>query len=199
MTTQTVIICDRCKEEILKGNEKPMTLASKAEIDFCSSCYDEFCAFLKGATVLAKEVPPEPEENAWDLDEECPVHGNIKRGRLVVSAEHVPDPGCTCDLLYPDTCRECLGEKGRHKMDCSEMRKSQSALESITSDQWRAIQDKYEPIVNEVNEARRMLKRLRGIEARADAVSGVTRGMISTAQLRHAISGDLEVADGDPA
>lgn len=196
MSAQTVIICDRCKDEIEEGKERTVVSSTKTELDFCRKCHAEFAAFLQGATVLSKEVPPEPEEDdPWDLDDVCPVHGT-KRGRIEIHDQYyIPEPNCTCDILYPDTCRECLGRKGRHRMDCSQVRQSPSALDSITTAQWRAIADQNQPLVDEVVEARRMRKRLeRLIEAR-DALTGVYKSMLSTSELRHAISGDLEAAD----
>lgn len=114
MSTQTTIVCDRCKSEIKPGNEKPMTLASKSEIDFCTPCYDEFCRFLKGA----------------EIDESTEAPEGLPR----------------------------VGES--------------------------------------VLEYRKMLQRLHKLAADSDGQPGVIKGVLTTAQLRHAILGDLEEASG---
>ena len=225
MSTQTVIICDRCKDEITPGQQRETTLYTKRVVDLCPECQRLFTLFLQGSALTTspedwardaakqfEDFQPDPEgqvpertakvveglaeEDPWDLDETCPMHG-VKRGRIEVpSRDYIPEPGCTCQILYPDTCRECYGEKARHKMDCSKMSHSPSALSTITTAQWRAVQDRYEPLVNEVNEARRMRRRLdRLIEQQDNQALEVTRGILTTAQLRHAISGDLEVTD----
>lgn len=117
MTTQTTIVCDRCKEEITPGQQREMTLASKAEIDLCPECYRLFTVFLKGG----------------EIDE---------------SAATSPE----------NDLRPRVGES--------------------------------------VIEYRAMLQRLHKLAADSDGQPGVIKGVLTTAQLRHAILGDLEESGG---
>lgn len=117
MTTQTTIVCDRCKEEITPGQQRETTLYTKRVIDLCPECQRQFTVFLNGG----------------EIDEST-----------VTSPEN--------DL------RPRVGES--------------------------------------VIEYRRMLQRLHTLAADSDRQLGVRKGILTTAQLRHAILGDLEEASG---
>lgn len=146
MSTQTTIVCDRCKDEITPGQQRETTLYTKRVIDLCPECQRLFTLFLQGSALTTS-----PEDWARDAAKQF--------------EDFQPDP----EAEVPE--------------------RTAQVVEALR-------EDPYEPLVNEVNEARRMRKRLdRLIEKQDNQRFEVTRGILTTAQLRHAISGDLEVAD----
>lgn len=145
MSTQTVIVCDRCKDEITPGQQRETTLYTKRVIDLCPECQRLFTLFLQGSALTTS-----PEDWARDAAKQF--------------EDFQPDP----EAEVPE--------------------RTAQVVEALR-------EDPYEPLVNEVNEARRMRKRLLALNEKADARPGAAKGIVTSAQVRHAISGDLEVAD----